>query len=132
MAAGEVNDGYTGHATYLRQGTQDLDDKIDTSHGIADAVYWPNVGSNNGCEPCHARRPGPSLDRMGVRRACQGGGRNGGSGALSRVGNEVFQYLLAGLRPAMSYCDANTIEDMWANSRFVRQTNSGSMEAGRD
>ena len=35
---------------------------------------------------------------------------------------DVLQYLLAGLRSGMSYCDAETIEQMWNNSSFVRQT----------
>ncbi len=43
---------------------------------------------------------------------------------------EVLQQLLAGLRSGMSYCDAATIEDMWRNARFVRQTEAGLREAG--
>jgi IMP dehydrogenase/GMP reductase len=30
----------------------------------------------------------------------------------------------------MSYCDAEIIEQMWQNARFVRQTESGIREAG--
>ena len=43
---------------------------------------------------------------------------------------EVMQRLLGGLRSGMSYCDAENIEQMWQNARFVRQTESGIREAG--
>jgi len=45
---------------------------------------------------------------------------------------EVFQHLLAGLRSGMSYCDAQDIERMWENARFIRQTESGIREAGEE
>ena len=41
---------------------------------------------------------------------------------------EVLQQLLAGLRSGMSYCNASTIEEMWQNARFVRQTTAGLRE----
>ena len=43
---------------------------------------------------------------------------------------EVLQQLLAGLRSGMSYCNATTIEEMWRNAQFIRQTESGQREAG--
>lgn len=43
---------------------------------------------------------------------------------------EVLQQLLAGLRSGMSYCNASTIQEMWKNARFVRQTTAGMKEGG--
>ena len=43
---------------------------------------------------------------------------------------EVFEYLLAGLRSGMSYCNADNVKEMWENASFVRQTESGVREAG--
>ena len=43
---------------------------------------------------------------------------------------EVLGQLLAGLRSGMSYSDAATIEKMWTNARFIRQTEAGQREAG--
>ena len=41
----------------------------------------------------------------------------------------LVQKLLAGVRSAMSYCDARTIADFHANARFVRITNAGLTES---
>lgn len=43
---------------------------------------------------------------------------------------EVLQHLLGGLRSGMSYSNASTIEEMWQNARFVRQTEAGFRESG--
>ncbi len=43
---------------------------------------------------------------------------------------EVLRQLLAGLRSGMSYCNATTIEEMWRNAQFIRQTEAGQREAG--
>ena len=43
---------------------------------------------------------------------------------------EVLQHLLGGLRSGMSYCNASTIDEMWQNARFVRQTEAGFRESG--
>ena len=43
---------------------------------------------------------------------------------------EVLQNLLGGLRSGMSYSAANTVEEMWENARFVRQTEAGFRESG--
>jgi IMP dehydrogenase len=43
---------------------------------------------------------------------------------------EMLQQLLAGLRSGMSYCNAITIEEMWRNAHFIRQTEAGQREAG--
>lgn len=43
---------------------------------------------------------------------------------------DVLRDLLAGLRSGMSYCGVGTIEEMWQNARFVRQTESGFRESG--
>jgi IMP dehydrogenase len=42
---------------------------------------------------------------------------------------EVVRELVGGLRSGMSYLDAPTIEEFWANARFVRQTEAGRREA---
>lgn len=42
---------------------------------------------------------------------------------------EVLGQFCAGLRSAMSYCDATTIEQMWQNAQFVQQTQAGLREA---
>jgi IMP dehydrogenase len=41
----------------------------------------------------------------------------------------IVQELVGGLRSGMSYVDATTIPDCWANAAFVRQTQSGRREA---
>jgi IMP dehydrogenase len=41
----------------------------------------------------------------------------------------IVQELVGGLRSGMSYVDATTIPDAWAKARFVRQTQSGRLEA---
>ena len=41
----------------------------------------------------------------------------------------VVQELVGGLRSGMSYVDATTIPDAWAKAAFVRQTQSGRLEA---
>ncbi|HYN18467.1 MAG TPA: IMP dehydrogenase [Actinomycetes bacterium] len=41
----------------------------------------------------------------------------------------IVQELVGGLRSGMSYVDATTIPDCWANASFVRQTQSGRLEA---
>jgi IMP dehydrogenase len=43
---------------------------------------------------------------------------------------EVLQQLVAGLRSGMSYCGATTVEQMWENAQFLRQTQAGIQEAG--
>ncbi|MBM3944591.1 MAG: IMP dehydrogenase [SAR202 cluster bacterium] len=43
---------------------------------------------------------------------------------------DVLADLLAGLRSGMSYCDAATVEQMWRNAAFVRQTDAGRIESG--
>lgn len=43
--------------------------------------------------------------------------------------SEVLLQLLAGLCSGMSYCDASTVEEMWRNARFVRQTAAGRRES---
>ncbi len=43
---------------------------------------------------------------------------------------EVLPHLLAGLRSGMSYSNAESIEQMWQNARFVRQTEAGLRESG--
>ena len=42
---------------------------------------------------------------------------------------EVLQQLLAELRSGMSYCNAITIEEMWQNAQFIRQSEAGQREA---
>lgn len=42
----------------------------------------------------------------------------------------VLQHLLLGLRSGMSYSGASTIQDLWQNARFVRQTEAGFRESG--
>ncbi len=42
---------------------------------------------------------------------------------------EVLQQLLAGLRSGMSYCGASTVEEVWRNAQFVRQTEAGFRES---
>jgi IMP dehydrogenase len=41
---------------------------------------------------------------------------------------EVVAELVGGLRSGMSYLDAATIEEFWANAQFVRQTEAGQRE----
>jgi IMP dehydrogenase len=41
----------------------------------------------------------------------------------------IVQELVGGLRSGMSYVDATTIPDAWAKATFVRQTQSGRLEA---
>ena len=42
--------------------------------------------------------------------------------------DEVVGELVGGLRSGMSYLDAATVEELWANARFVRQTEAGQRE----
>jgi IMP dehydrogenase len=41
---------------------------------------------------------------------------------------EVVGELVGGLRSGMSYLDAETVEEFWANAQFVRQTEAGQRE----
>jgi IMP dehydrogenase len=41
---------------------------------------------------------------------------------------EVIAELVGGLRSGMSYLDAETVEEFWANAQFVRQTEAGQRE----
>jgi IMP dehydrogenase len=41
---------------------------------------------------------------------------------------EVIAELVGGLRSGMSYLDSETVEEFWANARFVRQTEAGRRE----
>ena len=41
---------------------------------------------------------------------------------------EVIAELVGGLRSGMSYLDAESVEEFWANARFVRQTEAGQRE----
>jgi len=50
--------------------------------------------------------------------------------AYRGAAREVLHQLLSGLRSGMSYCGAPTIEEMWQNVRFIRQTEAGIREAG--
>jgi IMP dehydrogenase len=43
---------------------------------------------------------------------------------------EVLRPLVAGLRSAMSYCGARTLDEMRARARFVRITDAGRKESG--
>lgn len=43
--------------------------------------------------------------------------------------SEVVDELVGGLRSAMSYLDATTIEELWANASFIRQTEAGQRES---
>jgi IMP dehydrogenase len=42
----------------------------------------------------------------------------------------VLRPLVAGLRSAMSYCGARTLDEMRARARFVRITDAGRKESG--
>jgi IMP dehydrogenase len=42
--------------------------------------------------------------------------------------NEVVAELVGGLRSGMSYLDAETVEELWANAQFIRQTEAGQRE----
>jgi IMP dehydrogenase len=42
---------------------------------------------------------------------------------------EVVNELVGGLRSGMSYIDATTVQECWANAVFVRQTLAGRREA---
>jgi len=48
---------------------------------------------------------------------------------LQGPASEVIDELVGGLRSGMSYVDATTIEEFWANADFVRQTEAGRQES---
>jgi len=75
-------------------------------------------------------RDDPTADWDICRRAEANAAPEGVQAMVSYRGTarEVLQQLLAGLRSGMSYCSASTIEEMWRNARFVRQTAAGLRE----
>ena len=79
-----------------------------------------------------AIRDEPTLDRTEWQSAESEVAAEGVQAPVPHGGpaSEILQRLLAGLRSGMSYCDAGSIEQMWQNARFVRQTESGIREGG--
>ena len=79
-----------------------------------------------------AIRDEPTLDRTEWQSAESEVAAEGVQAPVPHGGpaSEILQRLLAGLRSGMSYCDGGSIERMWQNARFVRQTESGIREGG--
>ncbi|MCC6438794.1 MAG: IMP dehydrogenase [Acidimicrobiales bacterium] len=74
-----------------------------------------------------AERAGESIDaEYFEQRAAEG--VSGSVPYRGKVG-KLIGTLMGGVRSAMSYCDAHTIEELWVNAEFIRVTAAGLTES---